>query len=71
MTEQSNTTKVLKGVSTQTLITILIGVIEIVSFSIMSRLLTQEDFGYYAAIAAVTAIFTSFADAGIGSAIVQ
>ena len=53
MPEQSNTTKVLKGVSTQTFITILIGVIEIVSFSIMSRLLTQEDFGYYASITAI------------------
>ena len=71
MPEQSNTTKVLKGVSAQTLITILIGVIEIVAFSIMSRLLSQQDFGYYAAVTAVSTIFASFADAGIGSAIVQ
>ena len=68
---QSNSNKVLKGISTQTLITILTGVIEIVGFSIMSRLLTQQDFGYYAAITAVTSIFSVFADAGIGSAIVQ
>lgn len=71
MLEQSNTQKVLKGVSTQTLITILTGLIEIVSFSIMSRLLTQQDFGYYAAVTAVAAVFQAFADAGIGSAIVQ
>lgn len=71
MIEQSNTQKVLKGVSTQTIITILTGIIEIVGFSIMSRLLTQQDFGYYAAISAITAIFAAFADAGIGSAIVQ
>ena len=71
MSEQSNTQKVLKGVSTQTLITILTGVIEIVAFSIMSRLLTQQDFGYYAAVTAVSSIFVAFADAGIGSAIVQ
>lgn len=71
MPEQSNTTKVLKGVSAQTLITILIGVIEIVAFSIMSRLLSQRDFGYFAAVTAVSTIFASFADAGIGSAIVQ
>ena len=71
MPEQSNTEKVIKGVSTQTLITILIGVIEIVAFSIMSRLLSQQDFGYYAAVTAVSTIFASFADAGIGSAIVQ
>lgn len=71
MPEQSNVNKVLKGVSTQTFITILIGVIEIVSFSIMSRLLSQQDFGYYAAVTAVSTIFAAFADAGIGSAIVQ
>lgn len=71
MPEQANTNKVLKGVSTQTLITILTGVIEIVAFSIMSRLLSQQDFGYYAAVTAVSTIFASFADAGIGSAIVQ
>ena len=71
MSGQSNTSKVLKGVSTQTLITILIGVIEIVAFSIMSRLLSQQDFGYYAAVTAVSTIFAAFSDAGIGSAIVQ
>ncbi len=71
MVEQSNTNKVLKGVSTQTFITILIGVIEIVAFSIMSRLLSQQDFGYYAAVTAVSTIFSAFSDAGIGSAIVQ
>ena len=71
MLEQSNTTKVLKGVSTQTLITILTGVIEVVAFSIMSRLLTQQDFGYYAAVTAVASVFQAFSDAGIGSAIVQ
>lgn len=71
MSEQTNTQKVLKGVSTQTLITILTGVVEILGFSIMSRLLSQQDFGYYAAVTAVSAIFSSFSDAGIGSAIIQ
>lgn len=71
MTEHSNSQKVLKGVSTQTVITILTGVVEIVGFSIMSRLLSQQDFGYYAAVTAVSTIFATFADAGIGSAIVQ
>jgi O-antigen/teichoic acid export membrane protein len=37
----------------------------------MSRLLTKEDFGYYAAISAVTAIFRSFSETGIGSALIQ
>lgn len=71
MSGQSNTQKVFKGVSAQTLITILMGVMEIVSFSIMSRLLNQQDFGYYAAITAISSIFAAFSDAGIGSAIVQ
>lgn len=67
----SNTQKAIKGMSSQALVTIVLGVLEIVSFSIMSRLLSKEDFGYYAAIAAIVAVFESFAETGIGSAIVQ
>ena len=67
----SNTSKVVKGLSTQTIITIILGVLEIVSFSIMSRLLTDKDFGYYAAILAVVTVFQSFTETGIGSAIIQ
>ncbi len=67
----SNTQKVFKGMSSQTLVTIVLGIVEIVSFSIMSRLLTQEDFGYYAAITAITVVFSTFSETGIGSAIVQ
>lgn len=69
--ESSNTKKVLKGISSQTLVTLVLGVVEIVSFSIMSRLLTKEDFGYYAAITAVTSVFQAFSQTGIGSAIIQ
>lgn len=57
--------------SSQTLVTIVLGVVEIVSFSIMSRLLSEEDFGYYAAITAIATVFASFSETGIGSAIVQ
>ena len=59
---QSNTNKVIKGVSSQTLVTLFLGILEIVSFSIMSRLLTQEDFGYYAAIIAVSVVFSALSD---------
>ena len=71
MPEESNSNKLIKSVSTQSFITIITAVVEIVGFSIMSRLLTQQDFGYYAAVTAVSSIFAAFADAGIGSAIVQ
>ena len=71
MPSVSNTHKVIHGISSQTLVTIVLGVVEIVSFSIMSRLLTKQDFGYYAAISVVVAIFSCFSDAGIGSSIVQ
>lgn len=71
ISQDSNTAKVMKGLSSQTLVTILLGVVEIFSFSIMSRLLTQEDFGYYAAISAITVLFATFSETGIGSAIVQ
>lgn len=69
--QESNTSKAVKGMSSQTLVTIVLGIVEIVSFSIMSRLLTQEDFGYYAAITAISTVFASFSETGIGSAIVQ
>lgn len=71
MGEVSNTTKAINGMSSQTLVTVVLGIVEIVSFSIMSRLLTQDDFGYYAAISAITAVFATFSETGIGAAIVQ
>lgn len=67
----TNTQKVIKGVSSQTIVTIVLGVVEILSFSIMSRLLSQKDFGYYAAIVAIATIFSALEDAGIGSALIQ
>lgn len=67
----TNTQKVAKGISSQTIVTIVLGIVEITSFSILSRLLSQEDFGYYAAITAITTIFATFSETGIGSAIVQ
>lgn len=67
----SGTQKLVKGVSSQTIVTIVLGVVEIVTFSIMSRLLTQKDFGYYAAIVAVAAVFRSLSETGIGSALIQ
>lgn len=68
---QSASHKVMKGISSQTVVTFTIGLTELFFFSIMSRLLSKEDFGYYAAITAITTVFSSLADTGIGSAIVQ
>lgn len=55
----------------QTLVTVIMGVLELVYFSFMSRLLSQEVFGLFALITAVTAVLTSLTDAGLGSAIIQ
>ena len=71
MEKTSNKQKVIKGISSQTIVTFVLGAVEIVSFSIMSRLLSKEDFGYYAAITGIVTIFASFSETGIGSAIVQ
>lgn len=68
---QSKTKQLFKGISVQTGVTICLGVMEIVVFSIMSRLLTKTDFGYFAALTGITTIFTSVTDAGIGSAVIQ
>ena len=71
MINQSSTQKALRGVSSQTLVTIVLGLVEMVGFSLISRLLSKDDFGYYAAISAISVVFSCFADAGIGSAIIQ
>lgn len=57
--------------SSQTIVTIVLGVVEMVAFSIMSRVLTQEDFGYFAALTAITTVFSSLTHTGIGAAIIQ
>lgn len=67
----SNTDKALKGMSSQALVTVLLGVLEVVSFAIMSRVLSKEDFGFYAAINAIVLVFASISETGIGTAIVQ
>ena len=67
----SNTQKSIRGMSSQTLVTFLTGVVDVGSFAILSRLLSKDDFGHYAVILAVTTIFYSLAEAGIGSAVVQ
>lgn len=69
--DQSVARKTIKGISSQTLITLSLGVVSILTFSIMSRLLTQKDFGYYAAVTAITTVFASFSETGIGASIVQ
>lgn len=71
MAEQSNSQKVVKGISSQTLVTLVMGVMEMVVFSIMSRLLSKDDFGLFAAISAITVVFGSLSEAGIGSALIQ
>lgn len=63
--------KIAKGLSIQTIVTALMGILEIVYFSIMSRLLNKTDFGYFATITAIVAIFYSISEAGLGSAIIQ
>lgn len=63
--------KLFRGLSIQTFVTLTMGILEIVYFSFMSRLLTKTDFGYFATITAVIAIFYSISEAGLGSSIIQ
>ena len=69
--DTTNTAKTIRGVSTQSIVTLALGVVEIVVFSFMSHLLSKEDFGYFSALTAITTIFASFSETGIGSAIIQ
>ena len=69
--QESNAHKVIKGASSQTVVTIVQALVEIISFSIMSRLLTETDFGYYAAMMAIAVVFSALSETGIGSAVIQ
>ena len=69
MSSQLN--KTIKGISSQTLVTIILGTLELVVFSVMSRLLSKSEFGYYAAILSIVMIFRSLAEAGIGASVIQ
>lgn len=69
MTDNRNT--FLNGISVQTVITIIMGIMELTVFSLMSRLLSKEDFGYFAALSGIMTICTSITEAGLGSAIIQ
>lgn len=44
---------------------------DMVVFALFSRLLTKEDFGYYAVVCAVLVIVQSLSDAGIGASVIQ
>lgn len=71
MNSKSTTIDTIKSLSTQTIMTIVSAILSLLSFSVLSRLLSKEDFGYYAAIAAIVAIFDTLTEAGFGSAVIQ
>ena len=71
MADNNTRSQVYRGLSSQTLVVILMGVLEIGVFALMSRLLTPEDFGYYAIIVAVIGVFQCITEAGLGSAVIQ
>lgn len=69
--ETGTANKTIKGVHHQTVIVAAKGVLSLIYFSIMSRLLTQDDFGYFALLTAITTILLSLSEAGLGSAVIQ
>lgn len=71
MKEKSKTNKLFSGLSVQTVITAIQGILEISLFAIMSRLLSKADFGYYAALMGIMTVCLSLSEAGLGSAIIQ
>ena len=64
---ETNSSKVFKGLRVQTLVTVSQVVIHLAYFSIMSRLLSKEDFGYFGIITAVTYILSEISNAGLGA----
>lgn len=66
-----NFDKTVKGMSSQTVVTAVMSILELTAFAIMSRLLTKTEFGYYAVIMSITMVFRSLAEAGIGASVIQ
>ena len=60
-----------KGLSEQAVVTIIYGAVELFTFAIISRLLTKDEFGYYAIIQGVRGVLLFASEAGIGSSIIQ
>ncbi len=67
----NRTVQFFKGISTQTIVTILMGVVELVVFAILSRLLSKTDFGYFATLSGIIMIVMSISEAGLGASIIQ
>ena len=67
----SNKKKVYKGFVSQSFVTITSGILSLVYFSFMSRLLTKEEFGFYAVVISLLVIIESISEAGLGSTIIQ
>lgn len=68
---EARTNTFFKGLSVQTIITIVMGMMEMVLFALFSRLLSKSDFGYFAAMMGVIAICQSISEAGLGASIIQ
>lgn len=71
MATTSKTDTFIKGISVTTVFTIAGGVLGVVFFAVMSRLLSKADFGYFAALTGIMTVVGSVADAGLGAAIIQ
>ena len=69
--ERSNRKKAFRGFTSQSFITITNGLLSLVYFSFMSRLLTKEEFGFYAVVMSLLLIIESISEAGLGAAIIQ
>lgn len=67
----AKSTQVFNGIAIQSVVTVILAIIELTYFSLMSRLLTPDVFGQLAIIMAVVAIMQSLSDAGLGSALIQ
>lgn len=61
----------IKGISRQGIVTIVYGLIQLITFSLFSRLLDEKVFGYYALLQAIRIIIQFVSEAGIGSSIIQ
>lgn len=68
---KSRTKTFVSSITIQTVVTIILVVVEMVYFSVISRLLTKTDFGYYAVLTGVFGIVASLSEAGLGAAIIQ
>lgn len=71
MEKNSESKKVFKGLGSQSVVAIIQGLLGLLNFSILSRLLDKEIFGLFAILLSVKVVLSEISNAGLGASVIQ